>query len=90
MMLLDTNVPLCAAESGSQYRDCARETIARAVSTEGVEVDEAAATWAVSPVRMKARLEPSRRTLEHHVCALWPAAASRLANGDADATKSFL
>ena len=39
MMLLDTNVLLYAAESGSQYRDWARETIARAVSTEGAAIN---------------------------------------------------
>ena len=39
MMLLDTNVLLYAAESGSRYRDWARETIARAVSTEGAAID---------------------------------------------------
>ena len=38
-MLLDTNVLLYAAESGSQYRDWARDTIARAVSTEGAAIN---------------------------------------------------
>lgn len=38
-MLLDTNVLLCAAERGSQYRDWAKETIARAVSTEGAAIN---------------------------------------------------
>ena len=39
MMLLDTNVLLYAAESGSPYRDWARETIARAISTEGAAIN---------------------------------------------------
>ena len=39
MMLLDTNVLLYAAESGSPYRDWAREMIARAVSTEGAAIN---------------------------------------------------
>ena len=39
MMLLDTNVLLYAAESGSQYRYWARETIARAVSTDGAAIN---------------------------------------------------
>ena len=39
MMLLDTNVLLYAAESGSQYRDWARETIAQAISTEGAAIN---------------------------------------------------
>ena len=39
MIALDTNVLLYAAESGSQYRDWARETIARAVSTEGAAIN---------------------------------------------------
>ena len=39
MMLLDTNVLLYAAESGSQYRDWARDTIARAISTEGAAIN---------------------------------------------------
>ena len=39
MMLLDTNVLLYAAERGSQYRDWARETIVRAVTTEGAAIN---------------------------------------------------
>ena len=39
MMLLDTNVLLYAAESGSRYQDWARETIARAISTEGAAIN---------------------------------------------------
>ena len=39
MMLLDTNVLLYAAESGAQYRDWARETIAGAVSTKGAAIN---------------------------------------------------
>ncbi len=39
MMLLDTNVLLYAAESGSQYRDWAKETIAQAVATEGAAIN---------------------------------------------------
>ena len=39
MMLLDTNVLLYAAESGSRYQEWARETIARAISTEGAAIN---------------------------------------------------
>ena len=39
MTLLDTNVLLYAAESGSRYQDWARETIARAISTEGAAIN---------------------------------------------------
>lgn len=39
MILLDTNVLLYAAESGSPYRDWAREMIAKAVSTEGAAIN---------------------------------------------------
>ena len=39
MMLLDTTVLIYAAESGSRYQDRARETIARAISTEGAVVN---------------------------------------------------
>ena len=39
MMLLDTNVPIYASESGSPNHVWARETIARAVSTEGAAIN---------------------------------------------------
>ena len=38
-MLLDTNLPICASESGSPHHVWARETIARAVSTEGASIN---------------------------------------------------
>ena len=39
MILLDTNVLVYAAESGSKYQDWARKTIACAVSTEGAAIN---------------------------------------------------
>ena len=39
MTLLDTNILLFASESGSRYQDWARETIARAISTEGAAIN---------------------------------------------------
>ena len=39
MMLLDTNVLLYASETGSEYHDWARQTIAEAISTEGAAIN---------------------------------------------------